>query len=178
MESVGQIILEPRLTNNGCADFASILKIVNRLKTLKDQMGLALIVLIQKSGFSWNDVTKKIDAKPTVWDDLINANDKMRLIRDKQLFNLELLREIYEKDRATDDGAESAKEKVQRWEREQREIRIEDIDEMQINNEIHPENFSSFDNHNSSSTPNNQAQTTSILDVTSFVIERSLFQRN
>ncbi|CAK7332355.1 unnamed protein product [Dovyalis caffra] len=107
-----------------------------------------------------------------------DANDKMRLIRDKQLFNLELLREIYEKDRATGDGVESAKEKVQRWEREQREIRIEDIDEIQINNEIHLENFSSFNNHNSPSTPNNQAQTTSMLDVADFVIERSLFQRN
>ena len=89
----------------------------------------------------------------------------MRLVRDKQLFNLELLREIYEKDRAIGDGSESAKEKVQSWENEQREIRIEDIDGMQINNEIHLENFSPFDSHNSPSTPNNQAQTTSMLDV-------------
>ena len=76
-----------------------------------------------------------------------------------------MLREIYEKVRATSDGAESAKEKVQSWEREQREIRIEDIDEMQINNEIHLENFSLFDSHNFPSTPNNQVQTTSMLDV-------------
>ena len=48
-------------------------KIVNHLKTLKDQMGLELIVLNKKSGFSWNDVTKKIDVEPAVWNDLINV---------------------------------------------------------------------------------------------------------
>ena len=48
-------------------------KIVNRLKTLKYQMGLALIVLNQKSGFSWNDVTKNIDVEPAIWNDLINV---------------------------------------------------------------------------------------------------------
>ena len=48
-------------------------KIVNRLKTLKYHMGLALIALNQKSGFSWNDITKKIVVEPTVWNDLINV---------------------------------------------------------------------------------------------------------
>ncbi|KAJ7950934.1 L10-interacting MYB domain-containing protein-like [Quillaja saponaria] len=42
-------------------------KVVNRLKTLKTQMGVAVDTL-NKSGFSWNDITKRIEAEPQVWD--------------------------------------------------------------------------------------------------------------
>ncbi|KAJ7970627.1 Myb_DNA-bind_3 domain-containing protein [Quillaja saponaria] len=41
-------------------------------------------------------------------------------------------------------GAESAKERQRRWQTEQRELRIGDIDEMQANNEIHLDNLLEF----------------------------------
>ncbi|CAL1379283.1 unnamed protein product [Linum trigynum] len=41
-------------------------KLQNRLKTLKVHLGLALDLLTQSSGFSWNDVTKKIEASKEV----------------------------------------------------------------------------------------------------------------
>ena len=65
----------------------------------------------------------------------------MRLVRGKQLFNLDLMREIYEKDRATGSNAESAKEKVKRWQDESTKISIEEIDQLQAENSIHIETF-------------------------------------
>jgi hypothetical protein len=54
-------------------------KIVNRLKTLKDIMHLALDAL-KKSGISWNDTTKKIEAGPEVWNELIKVHSNISLM--------------------------------------------------------------------------------------------------
>ena len=48
---------------------------------------------------------------------LLQANPKFRLIKGKSLYHLDILREIYDKDIATGAQAESAREKVRRWER-------------------------------------------------------------
>ena len=66
-------------------------------------------------------------------------------MKDKELHHLEILREIFEKDRATGSRAESAKEKVRRWQRQEGEFRIDDIDEMQAQNEAHLESFDDFE---------------------------------
>lgn len=47
-------------------------KVVNRLKTLKDQMFLACQVL-KKSGFGWDETTKRIEAEPEVWIEMIKV---------------------------------------------------------------------------------------------------------
>ena len=54
-------------------------KIVNRLKTLKDIMHLALDAL-KKSGISWNDTTKKIEAGPETWNELIKVWSSVSLM--------------------------------------------------------------------------------------------------
>ncbi|KAJ4842175.1 hypothetical protein Tsubulata_020720, partial [Turnera subulata] len=95
-------------------------KVTNRLKTLKEQMALAVDLLYNKSGFGWNDNTKRFEASSEVWNTLIQAKPKFRIVRGKSLDHLELLRDIYEKDRATGGGSGTAKEKVKQWEREKR----------------------------------------------------------
>ncbi|KAJ4836788.1 hypothetical protein Tsubulata_004706, partial [Turnera subulata] len=76
------------------------------------------------------------------------AKPKFRIVRGKSLDHLELLRDIYEKDRATGGGCGTAKEKVKQWEREKRSMSIEEIDEMQANNEVFLEIFAANDESN------------------------------
>ncbi|XLS85905.1 hypothetical protein HN51_036071 [Arachis hypogaea] len=97
-------------------------KVLNRLKTLKEQMVLAKEIN-QKSG----------------------ANPKFKAIRGKHLYHLEILKEIYDKDIANGMRVETGKQKVRRWEKEDIYVNIDDIDEMQANNEVHLENFNPFD---------------------------------
>ena len=70
-------------------------------------------------------------------------------MRDKELFHLEILLKIFEKDQETCAKVESAKEKVRCWNREE-EIRVIDIDDMQTQNEVH---FESFDDIGIASLP-------------------------
>lgn len=56
------------------------------------------------------------------------AKQKMKCIRDEEIPNLELLRDIYEKDRATGMKAGTAKERLCQWE----EINIiDELDQLQ-----------------------------------------------
>ena len=48
-------------------------KAVNRLKTIQKLMNFAIELLNKKSGFGWNDITKKIEAIPSVWEDVIQV---------------------------------------------------------------------------------------------------------
>lgn len=50
--------------------------IVNCLNTLKEQMGLTLALLQRKSSYTWNDMTKTIEAENEVWDDLIKVRSQ------------------------------------------------------------------------------------------------------
>ncbi|KAG6530874.1 hypothetical protein ZIOFF_004635 [Zingiber officinale] len=126
-------------------------KMMNRLKTLKEQMVLAKEIEF-KSGIGWNDSSKTFEAPLEVWKSLI----KYKNIKGKSLHHLEILREIYEKDVATGAQAESAKEKVQKWEREEAHISIDEIDEMQANNQVYLDNFSTFDFESMPSIPGSQ----------------------
>ncbi|XP_059636116.1 uncharacterized protein At2g29880-like [Cornus florida] len=123
-------------------------KMQNRLKTLKWKMDIALEVFKRDNGFAWNDITKKIDATNYVWDALIKSYPDAKKVRNATLPYLNLLREIFEKDRATGGATESAKEKNRHWTNEENERRlanegktIEDIDDLLARNEIDLENF-------------------------------------
>ncbi|MED6126287.1 hypothetical protein PIB30_076911 [Stylosanthes scabra] len=127
-------------------------KVLNRLKTLKEQMVLTKEIE-QKSGVGWNDITKTFEATAEVWKLICLANPKFKSIRGKHLYHLDILKEIYDKDMATEVREETAKQNVRRWERENTDISIEDIDELQANNEVHLENFNLFDNESGPTTP-------------------------
>ncbi|XP_042414481.1 uncharacterized protein LOC122003432 [Zingiber officinale] len=130
-------------------------KVMNRLKTLKEQMVLSKEIEL-KSGIGWNDSSKTFEAPLEVWKSLIKANPRYKNIKGKSLHHLEILREIYEKDVATGAQAESAREKVQRWEREETHISIDEIDEMQANNHVYLDKFSTFDFESVPSTSGSQ----------------------
>ncbi|KAJ4807877.1 Myb/SANT-like DNA-binding domain protein [Rhynchospora pubera] len=113
-------------------------KIQNRLKTLKDIMNLTLDAL-KKSGLTWSESTKKVQAAPQVWDDLVKANPKMRRIRDKEICNFSLLCDIFEKNRASGGIAKTCKERLQQWEEEA--LTINDVDRLQEENVVVLDNF-------------------------------------
>ncbi|KAJ1697155.1 hypothetical protein LUZ63_005667 [Rhynchospora breviuscula] len=108
-------------------------KIVNRLKILKENMHL-VIQALGKSGLSWNDSTKKVEAAPTVWDDLIMANPKLKRIRDKEICNFELLCDIFGVDRAKGGISITCKERLQQLEKDA--ITIDDVDRLQAENVV------------------------------------------
>ncbi|XLT40138.1 hypothetical protein HN873_071430, partial [Arachis hypogaea] len=135
-------------------------KVLNRLKTLKEQMVLAKEIN-QKSGIGWNDTTKT----PDVWKYLCSANPKFKAIRGKHLYHLEILKEIYDKDIANRMRVETGKQKVRRWEKEDTHVNIDDIDEMQVNNEMHLENFNPFEYESMPASPTSQAPPSSIPSV-------------
>ena len=63
---------------------------------------------------------------------LLQVKSEYSLVRDKKLYFLEDARELFEKNRANGNGAETAKEKIHRWQAE-RNSHIEGLDEMQMN---------------------------------------------
>ncbi|MED6106443.1 hypothetical protein PIB30_004675 [Stylosanthes scabra] len=129
----------------------------------------------QKSGVGWNDITKTFEATAEVWKSICLANPKFKSIRGKHLYHLDILKEIYDKDMATGARVETAKQKVRRWERENADISIEDIDELQANNEVHLENFNLFDNESGPTTPGSQAPPSSIPSVSNATSTKGLF---
>ncbi|CAN0861282.1 Tetratricopeptide repeat protein 4 homolog [Linum grandiflorum] len=82
-------------------------KAVNRLKTIQNQMGLAIEVLDKKSGFGWNDITKKIEAAPSVWDTIIKVDSEMgiddidRMVANEDIHLDPLMPEFNESPRVT-----------------------------------------------------------------------------
>lgn len=72
------------------------------------------------------------------------AKPKMKRIRDKEIPNLELLRDIYEKDRATGTKARTAKERLCQW---KETITIDEVDQLQAENVVILENLE--DSHTS-----------------------------
>ncbi|MED6206629.1 hypothetical protein PIB30_028619 [Stylosanthes scabra] len=97
------------------------------------------------------------------------SNPKLRQIRGKPLHHLDILRDIYEKDIATGDRSGTAKERLQRWSKE-KDININDIDEMQVNNEIYLESFNIFEYESESVPP---TPSTQVPYVNPFVIDTS-----
>ena len=63
----------------------------------------------------------------------------------KPINNYDKLEELFAKDRATGEGAETAKEKRRRWANSVDENNIESIDDGVANDEIRLESFINFD---------------------------------
>ncbi|XP_057720378.1 uncharacterized protein LOC130934870 [Arachis stenosperma] len=94
----------------------------NRLKTLNDHFGVCYDNFHGLSGFSWNSITKMFEAEAEVWKELIKKWMRTPIKHYDKLF------EIYGTDRATGKHAESAKEKVKRWEKHKEIINLNDDD--------------------------------------------------
>ena len=61
--------------------------------------------------------------------------------------------------------------KVQRWEREEAHISIHEIDEMQANNQVYLDNFSTFDFESLPSTPGSQFGTSNPFEPNASVVK-------
>ncbi|XP_057456805.1 L10-interacting MYB domain-containing protein-like [Lotus japonicus] len=56
----------------------------NRMKSLKDRWKNAFDMFNGLSGFAWNPITRKFDAKEQVWEELIKANSNAAKFKDAQ----------------------------------------------------------------------------------------------
>ncbi|KAJ4755929.1 Myb/SANT-like DNA-binding domain protein [Rhynchospora pubera] len=101
-------------------------KIVNRLKTLKENMHL-VIQALGKSGLSWDETTKKVQAAP-------KENSKLKRIRDKEICNFELLCDIFGVDRAKGGISTTCKERLRQLGNDT--ITIDDVDRLQAENMV------------------------------------------
>ncbi|MED6191822.1 hypothetical protein PIB30_004033 [Stylosanthes scabra] len=106
---------------------------------------------------AYRKVVEEINEKFSLSINKAKSNPKLRQIRGKPLRHLDILRDIYEKDIAPENRSETVKEKLQRWSKE-KDININDIDEMQVNNEIHLESCNTFEYESESvpATPSTQ----------------------
>ncbi|XP_027169480.1 uncharacterized protein LOC113769246 [Coffea eugenioides] len=125
----------------------------NQLKTLKEHFKESCDFFRngKLSGFSWNPFTKTWGAEPEVWEQLLQDS----------------LEELFAKDRAIGQGAETAKEKRMRWMNEPNGVQFEsiiEIDDMLSQNEISLENFNNsskeLDAQRSKACNNKQSQGT------------------
>ncbi|KAJ8625692.1 hypothetical protein MRB53_034222 [Persea americana] len=90
----------------------------NRVKTLKKKFAECKDLFHGLSGFAWNAETCMFEATHEVWMAFIQAKPSASKWMNKPVRNYGKLYDIYGEDRATGDGAESAREKVMRWQRE------------------------------------------------------------
>ncbi|KAK3228991.1 hypothetical protein Dsin_000872 [Dipteronia sinensis] len=87
------------------------------------------------SGFAWNPNNKLFEAEPEVWNSLIGAKPNAKKLRHTSIHHYEKLSELFAKDRASGEGAVSAKEKVQQWEREGSPNHVVDVEHLdEVNN--------------------------------------------
>ncbi|XP_058006861.1 uncharacterized protein LOC131182189 [Hevea brasiliensis] len=92
--------------------------IKNRMKTLKRTFAECKDLFHGLSGFAWNPVTKLFEATFDVWEQLIQEKPEARKWMQTPINNYDKLYELYGNQRATGEYAESAREKVRRWQRE------------------------------------------------------------
>ncbi|KAI5671947.1 hypothetical protein M9H77_12311 [Catharanthus roseus] len=82
------------------------------------------------SSFAWNPITKLWTAEPEVWEDLLRENPLAEKWKNKPISNYESMDEPFAKDRATGEGATTAKEKRKRWENKENGQQVNSIDEI------------------------------------------------
>ncbi|XP_059664096.1 uncharacterized protein LOC132309849 [Cornus florida] len=87
----------------------------NRMKTMKNNFNTCYDLFKNLSGISWSPETKLFKAEPEVWKALIEAKPSSSKWRHTKINHYEKLFELFVKDRATGQGAISAKEKVSKW---------------------------------------------------------------
>nr|KAJ0225573.1 hypothetical protein LSAT_V11C100034240 [Lactuca sativa] len=98
---------------------------------------------ISLSGFSWNSSTQLIEAEEEVWDDLINSKPEAALLRTKKIANFDDMLVLFARDRASGAHAETAKERNDRLNKNEKKNQFEtikEVDDLLANNEIHLEN--------------------------------------
>ncbi|KAJ3684160.1 hypothetical protein LUZ61_013324 [Rhynchospora tenuis] len=90
-------------------------KIKNRIKYLKKGFGACYDIFKNAtSGFSWSSHTKMWDAEPGAWATFIQSYPQAKEWMNKPVPHYESLRQLYGKDRANGDGAETPAEMRQR----------------------------------------------------------------
>ncbi|XP_071731091.1 uncharacterized protein [Rutidosis leptorrhynchoides] len=122
----------------------------NRLKTIKKHV--ANFYDVFHGGFSWNPVTKLLEAKEEVWDELIANNPDVAKWKTKPISNYNELRELFGKDRVIEAAAAADDFYIERkrWRNNNNEERIETIDEIDQclpTDDICLENFMDDDDH-------------------------------
>ncbi|KAJ4761356.1 Myb/SANT-like DNA-binding domain protein [Rhynchospora pubera] len=128
-------------------------KIKNRIKYLKKGFGACYDIFKNAtSGFAWSPHTKMWDAEPGAWATFIQAYPQAKDWMGKPVPHYESLKQLFAKDRANGDGAETPAEMRQRLAQRmgipEGNI-IDDIDRMATHNEATRET----DNENISSSP-------------------------
>ncbi|GJV72014.1 Myb/SANT-like domain-containing protein [Tanacetum coccineum] len=88
----------------------------NRLKTLKAHFSLYNDIFrgVSLSGFSWDPITKLMNAEDEVWEALIKEKPEAAKLRTKPIHHYNEMLELFAKDRATGEGAVTAKERNNR----------------------------------------------------------------
>ncbi|PHU14064.1 hypothetical protein BC332_15269 [Capsicum chinense] len=91
-------------------------KINNRIKAIKKQFTKFYDTFHQSgmSGFAWDPITHKWDAKPEVWAQLIQVKPQADELKNKSFQNYEKLVTLYGKDRATGKHAETGSDMLKR----------------------------------------------------------------
>ncbi|CAI9291547.1 unnamed protein product [Lactuca saligna] len=116
----------------------------NRMKTLKGNFSKWYDMYrgTLLSGFSWNSLTKHIEAEEEVREQLIKENPEVAAFRTKKISIYNQLVMLFSDDRASGSKAEIAKEKNARLSKS-KEIKIEkiaDLDKLMANKEVILEN--------------------------------------
>ncbi|KAJ4790042.1 Myb/SANT-like DNA-binding domain protein [Rhynchospora pubera] len=113
-------------------------KIKNRIKYLKKDFGACYDIFKNAtSGFAWSPHTKMWDAEPGAWATFIQAYPQAKDLMGKPVLHYESLKQLFAKDRANGDGAETPAEMRQRsaqWMGIPEGNIIDDIDRMATHN--------------------------------------------
>ncbi|PWA88524.1 myb/SANT-like domain-containing protein [Artemisia annua] len=105
----------------------------NRLRTIREHFALCYDVFCGTtlSGFSWNPISELIEAEEEVWKALIEANPEASIWKAKTISNYDDLYELFSKDRTTGGGAETAKERRKRTNRNVESTNEIDLDDSE-----------------------------------------------
>ncbi|KAI9153706.1 hypothetical protein LWI28_015372 [Acer negundo] len=126
-------------------------KVKNRMKSLKTNFSECYDLFNKSglSGFAWNLETKIWSAEPEVWENLLEANPSAKKWRHTPIGNYEKLVDLFAKDRTRGVGAETAKEKSERWDNGSGDDyeTVEGIDLLLSQNEVTLESFDRMDDY-------------------------------
>ncbi|GKC33317.1 Myb/SANT-like domain-containing protein [Tanacetum coccineum] len=129
----------------------------NQLKTLKDHFSQYYDIFrgASLSGFSWNPITKLLEAEDDVWEKLIEAKPDAEKWRTKLINHHNEMLDLFGKDRATCDAARTTKERRNQMNiNEERIDTIDEIDQLSETNVVSLENFDT--NESFQATPHSQ----------------------
>ncbi|PWA70371.1 myb/SANT-like domain-containing protein [Artemisia annua] len=140
----------------------------NRLKTLKEHFSQYYDIFrgAALSGFSWNPITRLLEAEDDVWEKLIEAKPDAEKWRTKPINHYNQMLDLFGKDRATGVAAHTAKERRNQMNiNEERTDTIDEIDQLLETNEVSLENFDT--NESIQATPNSQVKLPTTMKIKS-----------